>query len=121
MHQGDRKVLLRLQDILHAIAGIQETVGGHTYETYRAVWSIKHACERGIEIISEASRHIPDHLKEGEPAVPWRQIAGIGNVLRHSYETISDRVTWDIIESHLDPLAGAVRRLQERVEREAPD
>jgi uncharacterized protein with HEPN domain len=106
MGSSDRTVLLRLQDTLHAIAAIQETVGCQTYETYGAVWSTKHACERGIEIISEASRHIPDDLKATEPNIPWRQIAGIGNVFRHGYETISDRVAWDIIENHLDPLAG---------------
>ena len=118
MPTSPRNVRFRLQDILHAIAGIQETVGGLGYETYVAVWAIKHACERGIEIISEASRHIPNHLKETEPAVPWHEIAGIGNLLRHGYESVSDRVIWDIIDNHLDPLDAAVRRLKERVERE---
>jgi uncharacterized protein with HEPN domain len=118
MSSGDRTVLLRLQDILRAITGIQDTVSGHTYQTYGAVWSTKHARERGIEIISEASRYIPDDLKATEPNIPWRQIAGIGNVFRHEYETISDRVAWDIIENHLDPLAGAIRRLKARIESE---
>lgn len=117
MPAGNR-VLLRLENILRAIAGIQETVGNLDYETYIAVWSAKHSCERGIEIISEASRYIPHDLKDSEGAIPWRQIAGIGNVLRHGYEAVSDRVIWDIIQNHLDPLDAAVRRLKERVERE---
>jgi uncharacterized protein with HEPN domain len=40
----------------------------------------------GLEIISEASRHIPDDLKELAPDIPWRQIAAIGNLLRHEYQ-----------------------------------
>ncbi len=91
MPTWDKSMLLRLEDMHRAIAGIQETVAGLGYEIYGSVWSIKHSCERGIEIISEASRHIPEHLKATEPEIPWRQIAGIGNVLRHGYESVSDR------------------------------
>ena len=116
MRTAFRSVPLRLHDILAAIAGIQETVGGLGYEHFVSVWWIKHACQRGIEIISEASRHIPDDLKATEPDIPWRQIAGVGNVLRHGYETVSDEVLWDIIVRHLDPLEAATRRLIEKGE-----
>jgi uncharacterized protein with HEPN domain len=115
---GARSVRVRLHDILRAIAGIRDTVGDLDFERYAAVWHAKHATERGIEIISEASRHIPKDLKETEPQIPWRQIAGIGNVLRHDYETISDHVIWDILVTHLDPLEDAARRLLEKVERD---
>jgi uncharacterized protein with HEPN domain len=45
-----------------------------------------------------------ENLKGTAPEIPWRQIVGIGNVLRHGYETVSDHVVWDIIENRLDPL-----------------
>jgi uncharacterized protein with HEPN domain len=85
---------MRLHDMLGAIRGIRDTVGGLQYEHYTSVWHAKHACERGIEIISEAPRHVPSTLKEATPEVSWQQIAGVGSVLRHSYETISDHVVW---------------------------
>lgn len=50
------------------------------------------ALERTIEIVSEASRHIPEALKAEFATVPWRQIAGIGNVLRHDYRRISQTI-----------------------------
>jgi uncharacterized protein with HEPN domain len=116
MRAPNRSVELRLLDILRAIAGIQGTVRGLRYENYITVWSVKHASERGLEIISEASRHIPEDLKDKAPEIPWRQIAGIGNVLRHSYESFSDHVAWDIIQNHLDPLEAAVRGLLDSLE-----
>ena len=118
MAAGDRGVRLRLHDILGAIAGIRDTVAGLGFETYVSVWWIKHASERGIEIISEASRHIPEEMKASFPAIPWKQIAGIGNVLRHDYAVVSDRVIWDVIVDHLDPLEAAVRQLLARIEGE---
>ena len=41
---------------------------------------------RGIEIILEASRAIPDDIKGTRPEIPWRKVAGIGNVMRHDYD-----------------------------------
>ena len=39
--------------------------------------------ERGIEIVSEAGRHLPEALKARHPAIAWRKVAGIGNISRH--------------------------------------
>jgi uncharacterized protein with HEPN domain len=116
MRALNRSVGAALARHFAAIAGIQGTVRGPRYENYKAVWSVNHASERGPEIISEASRHIPEDLKDKAPEIPWRQIAGIGNVLRHSYESFSDHVAWDVIQNHLDPLEAAVRRLLDSVE-----
>jgi len=112
----DNRIALRLRDILRAVSGIHSTVAGIRFQTYTEVWHIKHASERGVEIISEASRHIPDSLKETEPEIPWPQIAAVGNVPRHEYQTISDHVVWDIITNHLVPLEAAVLRLMQRLE-----
>jgi len=38
-------------------------------------------------------------------------LAGIGNVLRHEYHSISDRVIWDAIRDELPPLRKAVEMM----------
>jgi uncharacterized protein with HEPN domain len=45
--------------------------------------------ERGIEIISEASRPLTDEMKARHPEIPWQKVAAIGKVLRHNYENIA--------------------------------
>jgi uncharacterized protein with HEPN domain len=77
-----------LQDILEAITGVRAAVGGMSLEDYCASWTTRRATERAIEIISEASRHLPQSLHASEPDVPWREIASIGNVLRHAYHRV---------------------------------
>ena len=57
--------------------------------------------ERNIEILPEASRRIPDHMKSAHPLVPWRSMAGIGNVLPHDYHDIRANIIWDIVVSEL--------------------
>jgi uncharacterized protein with HEPN domain len=72
---------------------------------------MQRAVERGLEIISEASRHLPADLKSRAPGIPWRQIAAIGNLLRHEYQRADVMATWNIIEQHLPPLAEAIGEL----------
>jgi uncharacterized protein with HEPN domain len=111
-----RSVLLRLTDIRDAIDGIQCLACGVAFETFAGNWGMQRAVERGLEIISEASRHVPDDLKALVPDVPWRQIAAIGNLLRHEYQRADITATWNIIEQHLPQLAVAIDQLIVRTE-----
>jgi uncharacterized protein with HEPN domain len=65
--------------------------------------------ERGIEIISEASRRLSDELKARHPQIPWSKVAGIGNVLRHEYEHVAHDVLWRVVQDDLPPLEKVCR------------
>ena len=75
----------RLRHMLDAIARIETLTVGKSFEDYAANWVIRDAVERNLERVSEASRHIPSDLKTQHKSVPWRAVAGLGNVLRHDY------------------------------------
>jgi uncharacterized protein with HEPN domain len=83
-------------------------VAGKMFANFQKDWLLRHGAQRAIEIISEASRHVPDQLKAMHPKIRWRSIAGIGNVLRHEYDAISDKVIWKVIQDELPPLKAAV-------------
>jgi uncharacterized protein with HEPN domain len=51
-----RSVRLRLHDMVEAIEGVEVTAAGVTFAEYEQSWQVRRAVERGIEIISEASR-----------------------------------------------------------------
>jgi uncharacterized protein with HEPN domain len=112
-----RTLLLRLTDMRDAIIGIEGVVANVEFEAFTNNWGMQRAVERGLEIISEASRHVPDDFKMLAPEIPWRQIAAIGNLLRHEYQRADLRATWNIVEEHLSPLASAIDRLIMAAER----
>jgi uncharacterized protein with HEPN domain len=64
-----------------------------------------------IRVGSEASRSIPDDLKVLSPHIPWRKIAGIGNLLRHEYQHVEPLIIWNIVKRYLGELDGAVSQL----------
>jgi uncharacterized protein with HEPN domain len=65
--------------------------------------------ERGVEIASEANRHLTAELKARRSEIRWPKVAGIGNVLRHGYENISAPVIWALVRDDLPPLERVCR------------
>ena len=74
-------------------------------------WEFRFAIQRAIEIISEATRRIPGEFKELRPEIRWSSIAGIGNVLRHEYHTVSNKIVWDVVQAELAPLKAAIEAI----------
>ena len=97
-----------LADILVAIEGVEQATAGLTYHDFERSWVIRHAVQRGIEIISEAVRRIPDDVLAQYPDIPWPSIKAIGNILRHEYHSVRDNIIWNIVEVHLPPLKQSV-------------
>ncbi|MES5097610.1 HepT-like ribonuclease domain-containing protein [Agrobacterium sp. BA1120] len=111
-----RRIDLVLVEMLDAIDGIETHTAGKTIEDFERDWLLKLAIQRALEIISEASRHIPDDLLNAAPDVPWKQIRGVGNVLRHEYHKVADDVVWVVVTEHIAPLKKAVESILKTVE-----
>ncbi|MGO9740265.1 MAG: DUF86 domain-containing protein [Roseiarcus sp.] len=68
--------------------------------------------ERALQIVSEASRAIPDFLRAQHPEIKWIGVRDIGNVLRHQYASVSAKLIWDVVAEELPKLRDAVERMQ---------
>lgn len=62
-----------------------------------------YAVTRCLEIISEATRRLPLSLKDRHPSIPWKRMAGAGNVYRHDYEDVAANYVWDTVKFALPP------------------
>lgn len=72
--------------------------------TYTLEKDQRRGVERCIEIVSEASRHIPEAMKAAHPQIPWRHVRDIGNVLRHGYSGVDDLMMWRVATISLPEL-----------------
>jgi uncharacterized protein with HEPN domain len=100
---------LRLTDIIEAIEHVYHETADVTLDAFKADWRKRWLVERGIEIISEASRHLTHELKRRHPEIPWQKVAGVGNVLRHDYERTAADVLWHVARDDLPPLEKVCR------------
>ena len=99
----------RLRDIAEAIEHIRTATADITFDQFEADWQKRWLVERGMEIISEASRHLSAELKARHTGIPWSKVAGIGNILRHEYERIAPDILWNVVQNDLAPLERACR------------
>lgn len=106
---------LAIDEMLAAIAGLRATAEGRTAAQIEDDWMRARALERGFEIVSEASRRLSDAARMTEPDIPWRQIADIGNVLRHEYHRIATDLLVQTLRKDVPPLEAALHRLRGRL------
>jgi uncharacterized protein with HEPN domain len=104
-----RSIKPRLTDIIESIDRIRNVIAGTTLEAFENDWQKRWLVERRLEILSEASRHLPEATKARHPEIPWPKVAGIGNVLRHDYQRIAPDVLWKLVRDDLPGLEQACR------------
>jgi uncharacterized protein with HEPN domain len=104
-----RSLAPRLADIVEAIEHIKSETAGITLDDFERDWRKRWLVERGVEIVSEASRHLSDELKTRHPEIPWPKVAGIGNVLRHDYARIAADILWHVSQDELADLERVCR------------
>jgi uncharacterized protein with HEPN domain len=71
---------LRIEDSLQAIARIEQYLAGHDVDSFRRDQRTIDAVIRNLEIVGEASRHVPLSIQERHPSVPWTVLSGILSV-----------------------------------------
>ena len=115
---ADPRTTDRLGHILAAITAISDYTAGKTLADFQSDRLLADAVERNIERLSEASRYLADELKAEYPDIPWREIAGIGNVLRHAYDRVAPERIWQIVTDDLTLLREAVEAMIEMFEKD---
>lgn len=66
---------------------------------------------RNLELIGEASTHVPAPIRTMAPDIPWREIVGTRNRLAHAYLGIDADTVWDIVVTELPALRTALQAL----------
>jgi len=99
-----------LHDMLRHIDLAERFAHGRTVESLHSDPMPLYAVIRCLEVISEASRRLPDELKARHPQMPWREMAAAGNVYRHDYEDVLPQRVWKTVREDLPPLRNIVEK-----------
>jgi uncharacterized protein with HEPN domain len=100
--------LRRLHHIRDNVYLARDFVRGLDYEAFRDNQLVFYALTRCLEIISEASRHLTSDFRARWPDIPWKEMAGPGNIYRHDYEDVQQRLVWGTVHDRLPVLLAAV-------------
>lgn len=94
----------RLRDIIENIDAIREFVAGADYAAFAADRRMTYAVVRALEIISEAVRRLPKELTDRHPSIDWPAVGAAGNIYRHEYDAVDEKLIWHTIQHDLEPL-----------------
>ena len=78
-----RDYKLYLKDVLSAMNNIKTFVEGMHFEAFCADDKTASAVIRKLEVIGEATKNVPDEIRQQHPTVPWKEMAGMRNRLIH--------------------------------------
>ncbi len=102
---------LFIKDILSAIDKIERYTANLTLAQFRKNEVLIDAVIRNLEIIGEASSHIPSFIRNAHPEIPWRQIISLRNFLIHEYFYVELSIVWQTIQIHLPELKQQLMKL----------
>lgn len=106
----NRDLRLYVEDIWESIAAIEEYTRGVSKAEFEDDRQLQDAVARRLETIGETVKHLPDDFRLRYPEVPWKQIAGLRDVLIHEYFNVRIMRVWYVVASNLQALKQAIAR-----------
>lgn len=64
-----------------------------------------------ITIIGEATKRLSDRMRQQNPEIPWRSLAGMRDVIVHEYDQIDLNVVWDVVQNKIPELLKPLKPL----------
>lgn len=107
-----KDVKVFLQSIFESIAKIENYTFSGKDEFMKSTL-IQDAVIRNLEIIGEATKNIPQDIKEQNSQIPWRQMAGLRDVLIHDYMGmgISLKIVWNVVQNELPQMKTMIKKI----------
>lgn len=64
-----------------------------------------------ITIIGEATKRLSHTFRQQHPEIPWREMAGMRDVIVHEYDQLDFDVIWDVVHNKLPILQNLIELL----------
>jgi uncharacterized protein with HEPN domain len=100
-----------VEDILDAMDKVELLLEGVNYDRFEADFRINFAVVRALEIIGEASKRLPDDLRQRYPAVPWKGMAGMRDRIVHEYDNVDLQIVWDVVMKDIPHIKPQIQQI----------
>lgn len=106
-----------LSDILEACRKATQFVEGMNYETFSSDDKTQYAVVRALTVIGEAAKKIPKSVQNRFPAVPWKLMAGMRDIVVHEYFRVDLKRVFETVHRDLPPLNKTIASMLIEIEK----
>ena len=107
-----------VKDILDCIEKIQSFVGDMDYDQFKENDMVSSAVIIKLEIIGEATKNLPDFIREKYPEIPWKDMARMRDKIIHFYFGVDYEIVWKVIKERLPELKTKIEKVFEELKNE---
>ncbi len=106
-----RDVKIYLKDIIEYMKRAEDYVKNMNYDEFYSNQKTCDAVIRCIEVIGEATKNIPEEIREKYPSIPWRDMAGMRDKVIHAYFTVDFEEVWFTIKDIIPKIKPLVEQV----------
>ncbi len=115
---GQRAYSIYLGHIRDAIQHALQFTAGLNQDQFTADQRTIDATVWALEIVDEAAKRVPDHIRALDSTIPWRTMAGMRDVMIHRYDEVDIAEVWKVVHGDLGEMLPRLERLQRQLERQ---
>jgi len=108
---SSRSWQIRIQDILNAIAGIEQRTSGKTLAELQQDETLSKAILYDFMVIGEAARNVPAEIQSRYSKIPWCLMSDMRNIVAHEYFQIDIETLWETTQQDLPLLIPQLQAL----------
>src|SRR3989337_2289932 len=106
-----RDYWLFIKDLMEAIDDIEAFIGEMDFDNFYADKKTRSAVVWKLEVIGEATKNIPNSVRNKYKEIPWKDMAGMRDKISHIYFGIDYKIVWEVIRKKLPTIRLVIKKM----------